>query len=173
MDLFQILADSVDLCNSSAGYKLFGFLGHIINFIQIAVPVIIIVMGTIDLVKALIAQKPDEMKQAQSILIKRLIIGVVIFFVPMIVKFLIGMVNDDMDNACINCLNTPNECIEKANSMDKNSGTNANGEQNSVTEGTLQTEKEAKEICEKCEAKGSTCATYLNGNKYCDNGMPY
>ncbi|MBQ7140301.1 MAG: hypothetical protein IJO32_02215 [Bacilli bacterium] len=177
MNLFEILTDTTDFCQSAAGYKIFGFIGHIINIIQIAIPVLIIVMGTIDLVKAVVAQKPDEMKKAQSILIKRLIIGVVIFFVPMIVKFLIGMVDGNNDNACIDCLNTPGQCMEKAETMSKNSGNTTDGGNNndssSIETGEPQTEEEAKDICKKCEEKGSTCATSLSGNKYCDDGTPY
>jgi len=159
MNLFQILADNTDFCESAAGYKLFGFVGHILRIIQIIVPIIIILMGTIDLVKATIAQKDDEMKKAQSILIKRLIYGVIIFFVPVIATFLVNLVGGDTTSPCLACvLKDPGGCVEFGNNMDKNSGNNAdNSNSNNIETSEAQTEEEAKTICEKCEEQGKEC----------------
>ena len=57
----------------------------IIPVIQLGVPIVIIVLGSIDLFKAVIASKEDEIKAAQKLLIKRIIYGVVIFFLVTIV----------------------------------------------------------------------------------------
>lgn len=132
MNYTNILAE-VDLCTSEAGYRLFGFTGYIINFIQIAVPIIIILFGTIDLVKAMIAQSPDQTKKAQNTFVKRLIVGLVIFFVPMIVMFLINMVNgtDWQGNVCLQSFSNPKAAMEKADSMKKKNvfgGTNVDVE---------------------------------------------
>lgn len=129
MNLFNVMVKT-DLCTSEAGYRLFGIAGYAINFIQIAVPILLIVMGTIDLVKALVAQKDDQMKKAQSTLIKRLIVGVVIFFVPMLVKFLMVMVNgnDANKNVCMDSFTNPGKAVETANNLKKShsSGTGGN-----------------------------------------------
>lgn len=120
MDLFNILANT-DLCTSSAGQRLFGFVGYIIIFLQITIPVILIIMGSIDFIKALTAQKSDEIKKAQTAFIKRLILGVVIFFVPMVVKFVIGLVggNDFTTNACLSCLSEPTKCSENGKKLEE------------------------------------------------------
>lgn len=163
MNLFQVLADNTDFCTSAAGYKLFGFVGHIFRIIQIAVPIIIILMGTIDLVKAVVAQKPDEMKKAQSILIKRLIIGVAIFFVPMIVNFLVNLVGGNTTSPCLSCvLNNPGDCVEIANNMNKNSSNNGNS--GNIPSKQNQPDNEAKNTCEKCEKQGKKCVE--NAGKY-------
>ena len=57
----------------------------ILQYIRIIVPILIILLGMIDLAKAVIASKEDEMKKAQSTFIKRVIIGVAVFFVPVLV----------------------------------------------------------------------------------------
>lgn len=57
----------------------------IIPIIQLGVPIVIIVLGSIDLFKAVIASKEDEIKSAQKMLIKRIIYGIVIFFLVTIV----------------------------------------------------------------------------------------
>lgn len=153
MDLFQILANN-DFCTSAAGYKIFGFIGHIFRIIQIAIPIIIILMGSIDLVKAVVAQKDDEMKKAQSILIKRLIYGVIIFFVPMIASFIVNLVGGNTTSPCLNCvLNDPNGCVSAGNNMDKNSSNKING----ITTEEAQSSEEVKTICEQCENQDKKC----------------
>ena len=77
----------------------------IVLVIQIAVPVILVVIGMIDLTKAVLAQKEDEIKKAQMTFVKRLIAGALVFFVFVIVKMLISFVADDSKNImnCVNC----------------------------------------------------------------------
>ena len=62
------------------------FVKTIITLIQFAVPIVIIVLGSIDLFKAVVASKEDEIKEAQKLLIKRVIYGVLIFFLVTIVQ---------------------------------------------------------------------------------------
>ena len=67
----------------------------IIVVIKIVVPIILVILGMIDLLKGITAQKEDEIKKGQHILIKRLITGALVFFVVSIVQFLISFVADD------------------------------------------------------------------------------
>ena len=62
--------------------------------IQIAIPIILIVLGTIDLGKAVIASDDKKIQEAQKMLIKRAIYAVAIFFVATIVYVLMGVVAD-------------------------------------------------------------------------------
>jgi hypothetical protein len=57
----------------------------LIPVIQIGIPIFLIVMGMLDLGKAVIASKEEEMKKAQSMFIKRCIYGLAVFFVVSIV----------------------------------------------------------------------------------------
>ena len=77
----------------------------IVNVLQIAVPVILIIMGMIDLVKAISSQKDDELKKAQGVLIKRLIIGVLFYFIIFIVKLLLSAIGGNKDGLwnCVQC----------------------------------------------------------------------
>ena len=63
-----------------------------IGLIRFGVPIILIVMGTLDLAKAVISSKEDEMKKAQGALIKRLIYAVAVFLVVTIVGVVMNMV---------------------------------------------------------------------------------
>ena len=66
----------------------------IIKAIQIIVPILLVVFGLIDLAKAVMAQKEDEIKKGQQTLIKRAIVGLIINFVS-------G--DDDTISSCFNC----------------------------------------------------------------------
>lgn len=62
----------------------------IINVIKIAVPVLLVIFGMLDLFKGLSAQKEDEIKKGQQMFIKRLISGALVFFVFIIVQLLVS-----------------------------------------------------------------------------------
>lgn len=84
----------------------------IILVIQVVVPVILVVIGMIDFMKAVIASKEDEIKKAQGLFIKRLIVSVLVFFVFAIVKMLISFVAEDSTRIlnCANCfINGPKD----------------------------------------------------------------
>lgn len=99
LDLFNVLEVTCD----SIPPEITGLLRSVVTLIQIGVPIILVIMGMIDLGKAVTSQKEDEIKKAQSILIKRLIYGVIVFLVVAIVKFVLGLVGDSANDA-INCL---------------------------------------------------------------------
>lgn len=63
----------------------------LIPLLQIGIPIVLIVLGMIDLGKAVIASKEDEIKKAQSMLIKRVMYAVAVFFVVTIVSLVFGL----------------------------------------------------------------------------------
>ena len=67
----------------------------IYKVIQVAIPVVLVIMGSIDLIKGITASKEDDIKKGQQMFIKRLIAAVLIFFVFVVVKFLISLVADN------------------------------------------------------------------------------
>lgn len=85
LDLIQLL-DANQFCRETE--PIWNVIGTIITIIQYAIPVVIVLLGTIDLGKAVMAGKDDEIKTAQKMLIKRIIYGVVVFFVVVLVKAL-------------------------------------------------------------------------------------
>ena len=65
----------------------------IIPLIQIGIPLILIILGMLDLGKAVMASKDDEIKNAQKMLIKRCIYAIAIFFVVLIVNLVFGLLS--------------------------------------------------------------------------------
>lgn len=66
--------------------------------VQIGIPILLIVFGTIDLGKAVISSDDKEVKQAQSRLIKRCIYAVAIFFITTLVSILMSLVATGADS---------------------------------------------------------------------------
>ena len=90
----------------------------VITIVQIAVPILLIIFGMLDLGKAVIAAKEDEIKKGQQTFIKRLIAGAIVFFVILIVKTIIGFVSNRSASVmqCFNCFihaeDSDNSCIK-------------------------------------------------------------
>ena len=61
---------------------------QVLGYVRIIVPILIILLGTLDFAKAVLAGKEDNMKKAQSTFVKRLIAGVAVFFVPVMVDII-------------------------------------------------------------------------------------
>jgi len=74
----------------------------IIPLIQIGIPIILIVLGMLDLGKAVVASKDDEIKNAQKMLIKRCIYAIAIFFVVLIVNLVFGLLSSTGDKEITN-----------------------------------------------------------------------
>ena len=66
---------------------------QVIKVFMIVIPIALIVFGTIDLGKAVIASDEKEVKSAQSRLIKRFIYAALIFFVPVLVAVVMNIVS--------------------------------------------------------------------------------
>lgn len=80
----------MDNCNGLG--PVVSLLKTVLTIVQWGVPVLLIIMGSIDLGKAVMASDDKEIKGATSKLIKRAIAAVAVFFVPMIVTLLINLV---------------------------------------------------------------------------------
>ena len=81
--------------------------------IQVAVPVVLVIFGSLDLFKSISQQKEDEIKKGQKIFIKRIISAVLVFFVFVIVKFVISLAADNSGSAILECVECfiENKCI--------------------------------------------------------------
>lgn len=78
-----------------------------VTFIQVLVPVILVIISMVDLVKAISSQKEDEIKKGQKVLIKRIVLAAVIFLFVALVKLVVSVVANASDTnnitSCISC----------------------------------------------------------------------
>ena len=90
-------------------------IGYVLTIIKVAIPFIIIAYGIMDLAKAVVASKEDEIKTGAKRLLWRAVAGIAIFFVPNLVIWLFGTITEYTAGAgqfetCQKCLLTPWSC---------------------------------------------------------------
>lgn len=81
-----------DSCNGILTPGAYQILQDALSIIRIAVPILLIVLGSVDLGTAVVSEDKDSLKKATSRLIKRCLAAIVIFFIPLIVNVLINLV---------------------------------------------------------------------------------
>ncbi len=102
------LVDGVTQCGDfKVPDQLISIVHTIVTLIKIAVPIILIILGMLDMAKAVASQKDDEIKKGQKTLLSRCIAAGIVFFVVAIVQLLFNIINGD--NAEDNTWN----CIDK------------------------------------------------------------
>ena len=121
MNLAFMLEDVYDVtCGNFSGQfspAIPALVRTVVTFIEIFVPVILVILGMIDIFKAVIAQKDDDMKKAQGILIKRFIYAVLVFFIVFLVKFVFSTIDKNSDSIntvnCVNCFISDSSACKK------------------------------------------------------------
>ena len=94
------------ICRASWFLKIFLFVTQLLKIIFIIVPIGLIIMISVDLAKNVIDNKEDDMKKNVMVAIKRIIMAVVIFFVPTIVSFASNLVDGEVNyQSCIDNAN--------------------------------------------------------------------
>ncbi len=79
-----------DWCSQSGVRSVFGMIKSIINIIRIIVPIGLIFMTTLDIMKKVI--NPDD-KDGQKKIIHRIIAAVVVFFIPLLIRFVLRLID--------------------------------------------------------------------------------
>ncbi len=98
-----VLADADVSCGEgSTLVNVIAIVRLVMNIICIAVPIIMILMGTIDLFKAVTAGKDEDIKKKQKALITRIIAGVLVFLVPTIVSVIMNLIGVSSWRTCWN-----------------------------------------------------------------------
>lgn len=104
----------MNFCSETA--EIWQLVGNIVTIIKIVIPLIIIVLAVIDLGKAAVSSDEKQMKGAFSTLIRRVIAGVLIFFIPTLITLcfsIIGEFSDDLESdysVCAECVSSPSSC---------------------------------------------------------------
>ncbi len=76
--------------------------GFALKLIQYVAPVLLILWGSIDLVKSIVQGKEEDIKKSQKTLIKRIISAVLLFLLPMLVASLLGLIGSNDWKGCWN-----------------------------------------------------------------------
>lgn len=124
MDLFLTMAvvgAEEGFCSSTA--NIWQIVGYVLLVFKIVIPLLLIVFGMIDLGKAVIASKEDEIKKATGSLVRRAIAAIVIFLLPTLISFImtaIGGFNEEAKadfEVCKSCITNPNSGCSAAEDL--------------------------------------------------------
>ncbi len=104
--------EEINICEEGKVLLVFQVLGYILFVAKIVIPLLLIIMGSIDFAKAIIDSDEKAIKDAVVKFIKRFIAGVIIFFLPTIFNFIFSLVDGAVDNqknftGCTNCIFDP------------------------------------------------------------------
>lgn len=100
------------------------------NIIKLFIPILLIIKGMIDMLKATSSSKEDEMKKAQRKFIQRLIAGVCGFTLFILVETVISWIDDKTGNEgamnCVNCfINGSENCTVRNKNQETNNADTA------------------------------------------------
>ena len=84
--------------------------GIVIWGIKVVVPIILIIVGMLDLARAVTEKSEDKIKEAQQKLIKRAIAAVLVFLVVTFVSLLMKLIGGTDYTKCMDCVNHPFSC---------------------------------------------------------------
>ena len=94
------------MCTNPDLLSLVGIAKKVLVILQIAIPIALLIFGTIDVGKAVMAGDEKEIKGATNILIKRVIAAVAVFLIILIVSTVTGWVGGDEWKACWTAANS-------------------------------------------------------------------
>lgn len=107
----------VDVGSETEGFcvgtaNIWQMVGIVLLIFKIIIPLLLIIFGMIDLGKAVVASKDDEIKKATKSLGMRAVSGIVIFFIPTLVGLIMQLVtsfasvSEDFE-VCSSCISNP------------------------------------------------------------------
>lgn len=124
----NVSAAELNFCGRTA--PIWQFIGYFLFALKIAVPLLIIVLGIVDFAKAITSSDDKAISIAGKSLLRRFIAGVIIFFVPTMIKVVFNLISNftgDVLNAVEEC----QECLlSPTNSACDEYVSNANAEAN-------------------------------------------
>ena len=111
--------DYENLCSTNDGIQnAVRIIGYVVAIIKWVAPLIIIVLGMVDFGKAAISDDEKALSKATGALLRRIIAGVVIFFIPTLIIAVLnfveitgGLENSNNFKACTECVLDVSKCI--------------------------------------------------------------
>lgn len=88
-------------------------IAYLIQLIKIGVPILMIVFGMVDLGKAVVAKKKEDMQKYMNLFFKKLITAAMVFFVISITLFVLRLLYSAETNGRSTNGAFPTQCIKK------------------------------------------------------------
>ena len=103
MEILDFLAgaDAVtEICKERPMMAIMSITKLVLQVIRILVPIALIVLGSIDIGKAVVAGDEKKIKEAQKPFVKRIIAAVIVFLIPWLVDIIMGLVGSKDYQTC-------------------------------------------------------------------------
>ena len=115
------------------------FVGRVINIIKVVTPIVLIIMGMVDMARATTANSEKDMDASRKRFMKRIVYAVMVFFVISVVQLLFSILqtsvfkNENNLLGCMTCVlggecDTKDLDITSSNSDGSNKSNNSEGE---------------------------------------------
>ena len=122
----MFLINAVNVGEAANGFcantaNIWQLVGIVLLIFKIVIPILLIILGMIDLGKAVISSDEKAIKSSTKSLTMRIIAAVVIFFIPTLISFVFTLVsafNTDAKadfDVCRKCIASPNSSACKTN----------------------------------------------------------
>ena len=108
INVLDVITSGEDLCADLG--PVLRIVGIVVFGIKVIVPIMLIVIGMIDLAKDVTEKNEYNIKKAQQALIKKAIAAVLVFLVVTLVSVIMGLVGNKDYDACMDCINNPWDC---------------------------------------------------------------
>lgn len=89
MNVFAANANCSTVLGNGTFYKM---ITDFFDYMRIAAIGLVLVLSTVDFVKALAAQNQDQLKKSAGSAVTRLILAMIIFFLPILLNIILGVV---------------------------------------------------------------------------------
>ncbi|MBO4600783.1 MAG: hypothetical protein J5634_00940 [Bacilli bacterium] len=86
--------EDANLCTKAGTLKVLRVTRIFINILKIIVPLVLIILGSIEMFKAFMSQDSNSIQKSLQKLLVKLILGVSIFFIPSLINVFVGMLDD-------------------------------------------------------------------------------
>jgi len=104
----------VKFCDYAGVRRTFQILGTIINIVEIVVPLIVIITGMVAFFKGITSGKTEDLTGGVSAIVRKIIAGLLIFFIPNLIDYAFDALVDDRDTSsfavCTSCFLNPDNC---------------------------------------------------------------
>lgn len=92
--MISFLEDSAPVCGVDGLEDFFSYAVTVVRVIQIVVPIALIIWGSIDLLKGVIAGDDKKVKEARKPFIQRFISAILVFLIPWILNYALSAFSD-------------------------------------------------------------------------------
>jgi len=101
-DINNIEKESIVESSCNVSDRIIKWVANIVKWVKYIAPVLVIILGILDFIKAFASGNDDEMKKVKARFVKRLISAALLFIVPFIIEFVLDVFNLVTDNPYCN-----------------------------------------------------------------------